>query len=102
MHVLRVAGIDDGDGVALDGVSVVPLVGVGHVVARPSTDGGTTAQQRLLYAVDGEEGIAHISFHILVRIGVTVLLGHVPIERPNLGGCTLSVEILILHLSRRR
>ncbi len=66
VHVLRVAGIYDGYRVALDSVSVVPLVGVGHVVARPSTDGWTAARQRPLYGVDGEEGIAHIPFHVFV------------------------------------
>lgn len=85
VHVLRMAGINDDDGVALDGVSVVPLVGVGHVVALPSADGGTTLWQRPLYGVYGEESIAHVPFHVFVGIGVAVLLGHIPIERPDLG-----------------
>ena len=102
MHILRVAGIDNGDDVALDGVSVVPLVGVCHVVSFPSADGGTTARQRSFYGVDGKESIAHVPFHVFVRIGVAILLGHVPIERPDFGSRTLRVEILILHLSRRR
>ena len=42
MHILHVACIDDCDCVALDGVSVVPLIGIGHVKTRPSTDGGAT------------------------------------------------------------
>ena len=33
MHVLCVAGIDHGDGLAVEGVGIVPLVGMGHVVA---------------------------------------------------------------------
>ena len=94
--------IDDSDGVALDGVSIVPLVCVSHVIALPSTDCGVTAWQCLLYAVDGEESIAHVPLHVLVRICVAVLLGHVRIERPDFGNCTLRVKILILHLSRRR
>ena len=32
MHVLCVAGIDHGDGIAVEGVGIVPLVGVCHVV----------------------------------------------------------------------
>ena len=102
MHVLRVAGIDHGDGVALYLVGVVPLVGVRHVVASPSTDGRAAAGQRPLYGVDGEEGIAHVPLHILVGVGVAVLLGHVPVEASYLGGCALGVEILILHTPRRR
>ena len=102
MHILRVACIDHGDGVALYLVGVVPLVGVRHVAARPSANGGTAAGQRPLNGVDGEEGIAHVALHVLVGVGVAVLLGHVPVEASDLGGCALRVEILILHLSRRR
>ena len=57
---------------------------------------------RPLNGVDGEEGIAHVALHVLVGVGVAVLLGHVPVEASDLGGCALRVEILILHLSRRR
>ena len=101
MHILRVACIDHGDGVALYLVGVVPLVGVRHVAARPSANGGTAAGQRPLNGVDGEEGIAHVALHVLVGVGVAVLLGHVPVERPYLGGGALGVQILIL-LHRHR
>ena len=60
MHVLRVAGIDHCNGVALDGVGVVPFVGVCHVKTRPSADGRPSAWQCALYGVDGEECIAHV------------------------------------------
>ena len=85
MHVLRVTGIYDGNRVAFDSVGIIPLVSVCHVVARPSADGRAAAWQRPLYGVDGEESIAHVPFHVFVRIGVAVLLGNVPIERPDLG-----------------
>ena len=45
VHVLRVAGIDHCNGVALDGVGVVPFVGVCHVKTRPSADGRPSARQ---------------------------------------------------------
>ena len=102
VHVLRMAGINDGNRVALDGIGEIPLVSVCHVVALPSTDGRAAAWQRPLYGVDGKERIAHVTFHVFVRIGVAVLLSHVTVEGSDLGGCTLRVEILILHLFRRR
>ncbi len=84
MHVLRVAGIDNGNRIALNGVSVIPLVSIGHVVARPSTDSGTTTRQRPLYGIDSKESITHVTLHVFVRIGMAVLIGHIPIERSNL------------------
>lgn len=68
VHVLRVADINDSDGVALDDVGVVPPVGVRHVVCRSSADGGPAARQCAFYSVDGKEGIAHVSLHVLIRI----------------------------------
>ena len=44
MHILRVAGIDHCNGVAFDGVGIVPSVGIRHVVARPSADGRAAAR----------------------------------------------------------
>ena len=32
-HVLGVTGIDYRDGVTIDGISIIPLIGIGHVVA---------------------------------------------------------------------
>ena len=40
MHVLGVAGIHDGYGIAIDGVGKIPLVGVGHMVVGPSCQRG--------------------------------------------------------------
>ena len=102
MHILRLAGIDYRNRVALYLVGVVPLVGVRHVAARPSADGGTAAGQRALYGVDGEEGVAHVPLHVFIGISVAVLLGHVPVEASYLGGCPLGVEILIMLPFRRR
>ena len=102
VHILRVAGIYHGYRVALNSISVIPFIGIGHVIVFPSTDCWTTTRQCLFYGVDGKEGITHVAFHVLVRIGVAVLLAHVSVEASYLCNCTLGVEILILHLSRRR
>lgn len=102
VHVLCVAGINNGNRVALDGVGVIPLIGVRHVVARPSADSGTAAWQCSLNGIDSKKGITNIALHILIRIGMAVLFAHVLVEGSNLGSCTFGVEILILHLSRRR
>ena len=91
MHILRVACIDHGDGVALYLVGVVPLVGVRHVVASPSAKGWSAPRQRFLDGIDVKEGLAHVSFHVLKRVGVAVLLGHVLVKRPYLGGGAFGV-----------
>ena len=44
VHILRMAGIDHSYHVTLNGVSIVPFVGVRHVVAFPSADGRATAR----------------------------------------------------------
>ena len=101
MHVLCVACIDHLDCVALDDVGIVPFVGVRHMVAIPTAEGRFAARQRALDGVDGEESVAHISLHVLKRVGVAVLLGYVLVERPYLSGGALGVQVLIL-LHRRR
>ncbi len=101
VHVLCVASIDHLYRVAIDSVGVVPLAGVRHIIACPSFDCWPTARQRTLDSVDGEESIAHVTLHILIRVGVAVLLGHVLVERSYLGGSALGIEVLILlHLRR--
>lgn len=54
MHVLCVAGIDHGDGLAVEGVGIVPLVGMGHMVALlfPAAQGWLAAQETVLYLVE--------------------------------------------------
>ena len=101
VHILCVACINHLDCVVLDDVSVVPLTCVRHVVARPFAEGRFAARRRALDGVDGKEGIAHVPLHVLKRVGVAVLLGHVLVERPYLGGGALGVQVLIL-LHRRR
>ena len=63
MHVQRMTGIDHGNGIAVNGVGIIPLVGVRHVVTLPSTDSRLATQQSLFYAIDSEERITHITIH---------------------------------------
>ncbi len=72
-------------------VSVVPFVGIRHVVACTSAKGRLAVRQRALDGVDGEKGVAHVPFHVLIRVGVVVLLGNVLVERPYLGSGALVV-----------
>lgn len=39
MHILRVTGIHYRDGLTLYRVRKKPLIGIGHVIARPTRDG---------------------------------------------------------------
>ena len=102
MHVLRVAGIDYRDGVAIDAVGVVPTLGVRHIEAFPSADGGFPTEERVLDAVDGEDSVADIAFHVLEGISVAVLAGHIAIERADFAGSPLGEDVFILHLSHRK
>ena len=101
VHILCVARIDHLYRVTFDGVGVVPFVGVRHMIASPSADSRLSARQRALYIVDSKESIVHVSLHILIRVGVAVLLGHILVELPYLGDGALGIQILIL-LHRRR
>lgn len=101
VHILCMARIDYFYRITLNDVSIVPSVSVRHVVARPTADGRFAARQRTFDGVDGEESIAHVTLHILIRVGVAVLLGHVLVKRPYLGCGALGVQVLILlHLRR--
>lgn len=100
-HVLRMAHIDNLNRVVLYRVSIVPLIGVRHVVASPSADGRFAARQCALYCIDGKEGVTHVPLHVLIRVSVAVLPGHIPVERPYLGHDALRIQILILLFHHR-
>ena len=36
MHILRVAGIHYSDGFAVNSISKIPFIGIGHVIAFPT------------------------------------------------------------------
>ena len=95
MHVLGVAGVNYGNGVAIDGVGEVPLVGVGHVVALPSADGRCPTKKRLFNLIYGIIGIIGVFMHQLLGVRVLVLLGDVAIECGYLFGATLLDNIRI-------
>ena len=101
VHILCMARINYLYRVTFNDVGVVPLACVCHVIARPSADGRTSTRQCTFYSVDCKECSAHVAVHVLVRVGVTILLGHIPVERPYLGCGTFGVQVLIL-LHRRK
>ena len=101
MHVLRVAGIHDDDGVAVDAVSEIPFVGIGHVVAVPAADGRLAAKQGSFYLVNTKNCISNVAFHVFIRIGVTVFQGNVAVESPDFSEGSLGVNVLILHVPSR-
>ena len=101
MHVLGVAGIDHEDGVSFDAVSVVPFVGVGHVVVGPACQRRLAPEQRPLDLIHREHGVLHITFQILLVVGVTVLLRHVAVKREDLPGRTRLDDIFVINRLHR-
>lgn len=97
VHVLRMAGIDNCDGVTINKVGIIPFIGVGHIIAFPSFDNRLTARQRSFYRINVEDGIANVAFHIFIRIGVTVLSGDISVECPDFLDSPLGINVLILH-----
>lgn len=81
MHVLGVAGIHDGYGVAVDGIGEIPLVGVGHVVVAPTFQRGLAPEKGAFDLIDGIEGVIKILMHHLFRIGMFIFLRNIMIER---------------------
>lgn len=77
MHVLGVTSIHYSDSIALNGVSVIPFVRVGHVITFPSLDGRFSAQQGSFYGVNVKDGITHVALHVFIRIGMAVLQGDI-------------------------
>ncbi len=100
-HVLSMTGIDHYNDISRYNICVVPLIGVRHVVASPSADGRFAARQCALYCIDGKEGVTHVPLHVLIRVSVAVLPGHIPVERPYLGHDALGIQILILLFHHR-
>ena len=103
MHVLGVAGIHDGYGIAIDGVGKIPLVGVGHVVVAPALQCGRAPKQRPLNLIHGEHSVLHIAFQILLVVSMTVLFRHVAVKREDFPRrTTLNNIFIISHLHRSR
>ena len=85
--------------ISLNGVSVIPFVRVGHVITFPSFDGRFSAQKGSFYGVNVKDGITYVALHVFIRIGVTVLQGHIFIKSPDFPNGPLGVSILIRHPS---
>ena len=88
VYVLCVTSIDNGDCVAINDVSVVPLTFICHIVASPARECRLTAKQRLFYLKHSKVCIPYILLHLLQRIRVLVFLGDVAIESGYLMGTT--------------
>ena len=102
-HVLRVTGIDHGDGVALDGVGIVPLIGVCHVIAilLPFNQGGLATQKRTFYQINTKHCILYITRKVIKVISMLVLLGHIIVKRMYLSvGQRLDDVLRWSHLRR--
>ena len=99
MHVLRVAGINHGNGIAFNYISVIPFVGIRHVIACPSADGRLATWKCTFNSVDVKDCIADITLHVFIRIGMPILQSYVPVESPDVPYRLLGITILILHPS---
>jgi len=84
MHVLRVAGIHYGDGVAVDGICEIPFVGVRHVEVFPSSYSGLAPLEGALYLVHGIDGVIDVLVHQFLGICMLIFLRDIAIERINL------------------
>ena len=93
MHVLSVAGIHDGYGIAINDIGKVPLVGVGHVVTVPSADSRLASQKGSFYLIYGIERVVNILFHQLLSIGMPVFTRDILIKRVDFSRAPLSNQI---------
>ena len=54
VHVLCMAGIHDGNSIAIDGVGEIPLIGVRHVIVAPAFQRGLAPKKGTFNHVNGE------------------------------------------------
>ena len=97
VHILRMTGINYSDAVTVNLVGIIPFVCICHVAALPSSYRWFPAWQGFLDVENRKDGIVNITFHVIKRIGVSVLKGNVSIERPYLGNSAFVKAIVILH-----
>lgn len=100
-HVLCVAGIHHGHSIAIYRVRKVPLIGISHMVSRPSRDGRLSTEESLLNLVNREDCIMCIAFHIVLIVSVAVFLRHILIERKYLARCPGLDDIVHVSLMHR-
>ena len=80
MHVLSMAGIDDRNGITIDGISEVPFVGISHVIAFPTLYRRLASKKRALNVINGKQCIVDITHKVIVVIRVTIFPGHILIK----------------------
>ena len=97
VHVLRVAGINNDDGVAFDTMGIIPFVGVGHEIAFPSGDCWLAPWQRSFYGIDIKDSVTNVSLHVFIRISMAILQSNVLVECPDFLYSPLGINVLILH-----
>ena len=72
VHVLSMASVNHGNGIALDGIGIIPFAGVGHVIPPPSADSWFTARKCALDGIDVEDGVADVALHVFERVCMAV------------------------------
>ena len=75
------ADILNSDSFTVEGVGEVPLAGIGHVIAFPTSQYGWTPYEGYFNLEHGIDCFIRIFMHLFLRIGVFVFLGYVAIER---------------------
>ncbi len=77
------------------------LVGISHMVSRPTRDGRLSTEESLLNLVNREDCIMCIAFHIVLIVSVAVFLRHILIERKYLARCPGLDDIVHVSLMHR-
>ena len=80
VHILCMTSVDNGDCVAINDVSIIPLTFVCHMVASPARECRFTTKQRIFYLKHSKVCIPYTLLHLLQRIRMLVFLGDVAIE----------------------
>ena len=102
VHILLVTSILYGDCVTIDGVGIVPVAGMRHVVALPSGYGWQSAEQRHFNKTNCPDCFLGIGHYIFRGKSMFVLSCNIPIEAPNAVRSFVSDFILIPHLSSHK
>ena len=100
VHVLSMAGINDGNGVSFYRIGKVPLVGVCHVITSPSGNCRLTSGKVLFYTINRQHCIFHISFQIVLIICMTVFFRYILVEREDFARCARPDNVF--HISQLR
>ena len=85
LHVLRMAGINNGDGVAIYDVCIIPLTLISHIIPiqLPSGKNRFAMQERLFNLVNAKRCILNIANEIIHIVRMSVLTCHILVEQSN-------------------